>query len=319
MVYRKVLVTIGNDAYCPEQGKGALKGAVNDSREIGDHCRECGDWLVYSFENVTEAEFKSSAKQASSRIDEATSVVAFHYSGHAEESQGKTWLIPVLDNEDLDKQGKGNKVNPVSLDTLLHALCKDISPIAKLIVLIDGCRTEPDKEPSDKPPPIHWPRRDKPDFVQIYACFPGCEAYEINLSSGSSHGRLSMVLLNSMECENLSSLIRQINSDVPKLDKFGSKQKPHICSSGDYSSLPNFFRKKIHVADMVKQMETMQTQQKRENEELKKQLQEASRTSTSWNLRSASWKKSVQSWSRHCCSFWRRTKTPMKKRWELRY
>ena len=219
-----MLITIGNDAYdpCPEQGNWwALKGAVNDSRKIGNHCRACGDWLVYSWENVTEAEFKSSAKQASSRITQETSVVAFHYSGHAVESQGKTLLIPVIDNEDPDKKGKGNKVNPVSLDTLLHALCKNISPIAKLIVLIDGCRSEPDKEPSEKPPPIHWPPgRAKPDFLQIYACLPGSSAHEISLASGCSHGRLSMVLLKSMrECKSLSSLIGQVISEVQKLEK----------------------------------------------------------------------------------------------------
>lgn len=224
MEYDKVLITIGNDAYdpCPEQGNWwALKGAVNDSRKIGNHCRACGDWLVYSWENVTEAEFKSSAKQASSRITQETSVVAFHYSGHAVESQGKTLLIPVIDNEDPDKKGKGNKVNPVSLDTLLHALCKNISPIAKLIVLIDGCRSEPDKEPSEKPPPIHWPPgRAKPDFLQIYACLPGSSAHEISLASGCSHGRLSMVLLKSMrECKSLSSLIGQVISEVQKLEK----------------------------------------------------------------------------------------------------
>lgn len=259
-----MLITIGNDAYdCPEQGNwGALKGSVNDSRKIGDHCRATGDWLVYSFENVTEAEFKSFAKQASSRIDEATSVVAFHYSGHAVESQGKTWLIPVI-----YKQGKGNKVDPVtvSLDTLLQALCKNISPIAKLIVLIDGCRSEPDKEPSEKPPPIHWPPgRAKPDFLQIYACLPGSSAHEINLASGCSHGRLSMVLLKCMQnqkCQKLSDLIREVISEVVKLDKFGSKQKPCYYSTWEPSSTPNFFSgTKLHANDMVKQLQLHQQQ-----------------------------------------------------------
>lgn len=290
MEYVKVLITIGNDAYdpCPEQGNwGALKGSVNDSRKIGDHCRATGDWLVYSFENVTEAEFKSSAKQASSRVTQETSVVAFHYSGHAVDSEGKTWLIPVIDNEDPDKQGKGNKVNPVSLDTLLHALCKNISPSAKLIVLIDGCRSEPEKEPSEKPdeeprekpPPIHWlSGLAKPDFLQIYACLPGSEAHEIDLASGCTRGRLSMVLLNSMrECESLSSLIGQVTSEVEKLGKFRSKQKPCIYHTWDYSSTPNFFRKtKLHVPDIVKQIEDeCRGQHLRARQELEKKLQEA--------------------------------------------
>lgn len=275
-----MLITIGNDAYdpCPEQGNwGALKGAVNDSRSIGDHCRKCGDWLVYSFENVTEAEFKSSAKQAGCRINQATSIVAFHYSGHAVESQGKTWLIPVIDNEDPDKQGKGNKVNPVILDTLLHTLCRNISRNAKLIVLIDGCRTEPDKEPSVEPPPIHWPRREKPDFLQFYACLSGSSAHEIDLGSGCWHGRFSMAVIKYMQkCENLDSLVEQVRSEVQNLDKIGSKQKPCITHTWSYSSTKNFFRKELHVPDMVKQMETIQkgVDELRVQQDLENQLQD---------------------------------------------
>ena len=177
-------------------------------------------------------------------------------------------------------------MNPVSLDALLHALCQNISPAAKLILLIDGCRSEPGKEPSEKPPPIHWPPRlNQPDFLQFYACLPGFPAHEIDLGSGCAQGRFSMVLLQCMQdqnCKHLSSLIKQVRSEVPKFDKFRSKQKPCIYSTWDHDSAPNFFNEtKLHVRDVAKKMETIQKgvdecrgQHWRVHQELEKQLQE---------------------------------------------
>lgn len=92
MDYSRVLLTIGNDKYEPSSEQ--LKGAVNDSRRIGDYCRRTG-WLVYSGENVKQDELQSFARPTGERITKATSFVVFHYSGHAEESEGQTWLIPL--------------------------------------------------------------------------------------------------------------------------------------------------------------------------------------------------------------------------------
>ncbi len=88
--------------------------------------------------------------------------------------------------------------------------------------------------------------------------------------------------MQDQNCKHLSSLIKQVRSEVPKFDKFRSKQKPCIYSTWDHDSAPNFFNEtKLHVRDVAKKMETIQKgvdecrgQHWRVHQELEKQLQE---------------------------------------------
>ncbi|CAE7496322.1 unnamed protein product [Symbiodinium natans] len=93
----RVLFTIGNNGYrpckedCPWK---ALKGAVNDSHSIRNHARSAG-WLVIPAQNVSNCDLmRHLAEQASYEITRTTSVVCFHYSGHCEDKDGATYLIP---------------------------------------------------------------------------------------------------------------------------------------------------------------------------------------------------------------------------------
>eukprot|EP00438_Fugacium_kawagutii_P009636 Skav214985 [mRNA] locus=scaffold508:231269:232828:- [translate_table: standard] len=224
MDYSRLLLTIGNDKY-ESSSECQLKGAVNDSRRIGDYCRRTG-WLVYSAENVKQDELQSFARQTSERITKATSFVVFHYSGHAEESEGQTWLIP------LDAGPR------VSLQALLDTLCKNVTGNTKLIVLIDGCR----REGQDAVPAPIRPERNlaRPQVLQFYACGSGRAAMEIEYEPGRWHGRFSLALLTCMdECDTLGSIIGEVQK---KVEGFGfPRQVPCYAGNFDYSSVPNLF------------------------------------------------------------------------------
>ncbi|CAK9102381.1 unnamed protein product [Durusdinium trenchii] len=284
-LYDRVLLTIGNDNYHPCQQQTCplqpLKGAVNDSRCMRDQCQSAG-WLVFAAQDLRTPElFRHHALQASLGITKATSVVTFHYSGHAEDKQGQIWLIPCSENHDCSKECAkppcsehhdclkcencaripcskdcSKDCAKVSLLVILEQLCERAHKEAKLIVLFDGCRT--DGQPVSDPIVQRGTLANR-KYLLLFACGRSRQAQEYLNPDGSHSGLFTLAFLMSVQaCDELQSLWSTTQTTLKRLGRRGVMQDLQFMGNLPcFASEPNVFQN-YRFAGLTQELKEMQ-------------------------------------------------------------
>ena len=130
---QRVALVIGNARY----ERSALINPVNDARLIANQLKKAG-FTVYSFENLNSARLGTVVSDFAQKAKGAE-VALFYYAGHAIQSDGENYLLPV-DNakirnlEDVREGGLQLGMVTAQLDVA--------APTVKLYV-IDACRDSP--------------------------------------------------------------------------------------------------------------------------------------------------------------------------------
>ena len=211
-VHDKVLLTIGNNNYqtcCERCHWKPLEGAVKDSHYLRDYCQSCG-WLVFGAQDVDSPDLMMHhAKQANSCIGLSTSVAIFHYSGHAADIDGATYLIPCKPDCACADGQTDFKLN---LQDLLEEFCRNLSRVTQVIVIIDGCRERPEGLDRGNTITQNGSLKDK-QLLLVFACGRLRSAREV-----SGGGIFSLAIRGPMEkCETLPELFDEIKQNMKNL------------------------------------------------------------------------------------------------------
>lgn len=137
---KRVALVIGNSKY---ENVNSLKNPINDAADISAALSRLG-FNVTTLTNSTGNESRKALSTFAAKTKDALISLVF-YSGHAVESGGTTWIVPV--------DGKADSLlnvtkNAISLDQLLEAMAsvRDAG-----IVFIDAARSDP--FPGERIPP----------------------------------------------------------------------------------------------------------------------------------------------------------------------
>jgi hypothetical protein len=130
---QRVALVIGNARY----ERSALINPVNDARLIGNQLKKAG-FDVFVFENLNSARFATVVSDFAQKAKGAE-VALFYYAGHAIQSEGENYLLPVNNAkirnlEDVRESGVQLGMVTAQLDVA--------APTVKLYV-IDACRDSP--------------------------------------------------------------------------------------------------------------------------------------------------------------------------------
>ncbi len=131
---KRVALVIGNARY----QRSALVNPVNDARLVGDHLKRIG-FDVVTLENLGASRFESSVRDFASRAKNAD-VALFYYAGHAIQSDGENYLMPV-DNGKMRTVEDVRNGGSVQLASVL-AMLDVAEPVVRMVV-IDACRDNP--------------------------------------------------------------------------------------------------------------------------------------------------------------------------------
>ncbi|CAK9103178.1 unnamed protein product [Durusdinium trenchii] len=224
---------------------------------------------------------EETAESAEKQDQHATSVVTFHYSGHAEDKQGQIWLIPCSENHDCSKECAkppcsehhdclkcencaripcskdcSKDCAKVSLLVILEQLCERAHKEAKLIVLFDGCRT--DGQPVSDPIVQRGTLANR-KYLLLFACGRSRQAQEYLNPDGSHSGLFTLAFLMSVQaCDELQSLWSTTQTTLKRLGRRGVMQDLQFMGNLPcFASEPNVFQN-YRFAGLTQELKEMQ-------------------------------------------------------------
>lgn len=129
---KRYALVVGNGSY----EIGSLKNPINDARSMATVLQETG-FAVSLLENVTAEEFQKGLDDFLQNIP-AGSTALFYYAGHAFQSEGRNYLLPVDIKVSSVDQVKNNSVNAHDLIQQFNSAGAEFS-----IFIFDACRDNP--------------------------------------------------------------------------------------------------------------------------------------------------------------------------------
>lgn len=215
---QRVALVIGNSAYASAR----LANPVNDATDMADALGKCG----FAVTKVTDADKKTMRQAVRTFIDgvDRGTVALFYYAGHAVQTRGENYLIPVGADVKLEDEIPDECV---SLTSVLGSL--ENAKAGVNLIILDACRDNPFrgfKRSLERGLKVLEAPKDSESYI-AYATAPGSVAAD----GTERNGTYTACLLKHLLTPNqpVEVLFKQVRKEVK--ERTGGQQVPWESSS----------------------------------------------------------------------------------------